>query len=1118
MLLSAVSVNSCKNPEIEVTTVDFTRVLTPTGLKGEATAAGDVLKLDWNHAKGATGFELEVYADPELAGECQKFNVAVDELPLLVKLLPDMTYYYRVRGVDAEGKLQPSNWAVFTDSKTGENKGIKTYAIKSSVDPEVVERMTDAISLKWYLPYGDTEITHILVTPAKGEEFEFPVTAPGEGITVTGLEPSTQYTLSVHYRSADRGSVVAWTRPLMDGSFTTVADTAAFKQALKDGATKIIVNNTEEPYVMGEMKVTGDFVLLGESSSAGEKPQVSGRFTSQAGLTSLHVEDVAFSGAEVPANDKGEGAMAICTHLFTVSAAAEFSKIEFVNVDASGYQRGMYYDNTGGKVTGQILFEGFRFDDCLGSGGDNIDIRKAGEVAKLILRNSTFNEGTRTFMRVDANQTFGEITVENCTFNNMCYNGTSLVIGGSNVQGIFAVKSAPAKFVVRKNLFLNNNCWLVGGNTACVVPAFSKNYVYNCVDQFFTSAKLDDSAARADMSEEVVLAENGVKLVKDPCENSSDLIFNVTEASVIKNSIGDTRWFVPYVEEPEDLTLNVTTAVKTWNFADAKIFKKPADKDMVRDGIRFYVQYDNPIYFVDGGINISGAAVVKGDGTPSANAMSIKVKEAGSLIITTENIADVPASIIFAVESKSVAAAAAGEQLKQVIFPDIVSGEETLIHILPTAPVRITALQWNAETAPVVNTKLETPAPEASAKSVKQGEEVTVSWKAIENAASYKVQVDDAAAIEVKETEYVVKTAGLAADQEHNVLVTALPAKDDMLRKSSDAGVVSFTVTPKPQPTPGGVAGKIVFNDHVGTVPATIEDGSIKLTINNGAAKMAIDENKAYFGTAAEQVGFTTRLKTGGKSGSNSGMTITIAEGASGTLKVYARTGSNSATDRSIVITGSTELINHVLLESEAITNVTVPGEADPQKVYPVLSADVTAGDYTVTYPVNGINIYGFEFVPAGAPGPAPVSKSWVFASEDWQTELAKMGDPGKDITGTWNITIDGLNYSASKSRWTNKCIQVTQDGRADGNGVFTFTAPAAGTVTVSASGTGSKPEGDRNVVIKTDGASEQVSINCNVSSNGDPATATFTVAAGEQKLYVTGALRIYSVSYDPAK
>lgn len=155
---------------------------------------------------------------------------------------------------------------------------------------------------------------------------------------------------------------------------------------------------------------------------------------------------------------------------------------------------------------------------------------------------------------------------------------------------------------------------------------------------------------------------------------------------------------------------------------------------------------------------------------------------------------------------------------------------------------------------------------------------------------------------------------------------------------------------------------------------------------------------------------------------------------------------------------------------------------------------------------------------PGGDDGPEAKSMSWQFSSEAWQKEFAKMGEAGKDISGTWDITIDGLNYSATKSRYTDKCIQVTQDGRADGNGVFTFTTPAAGTVTVSASGTGSTPSGDRNVVITTGGASEQVSANCNVASNGTPATATFTVAAGEQKLYVTGALRIYSISYDPAK
>lgn len=48
-------------------------------------------------------------------------------------------------------------------------------------------------------------------------------------------------------------------------------------------------------------------------------------------------------------------------------------------------------------------------------------------------------------------------------------------------------------------------------------------------------------------------------------------------------------------------------------------------------------------------------------------------------------------------------------------------------------------------------------------------------------------------------------------------------------------------------------------------------------------------------------------------------MTLTVP--SDGTLKVYVRTGSSSATDRNVVLTqNGTELVNKILLESEAVS------------------------------------------------------------------------------------------------------------------------------------------------------------------------------------------------------
>lgn len=148
-----------------------------------------------------------------------------------------------------------------------------------------------------------------------------------------------------------------------------------------------------------------------------------------------------------------------------------------------------------------------------------------------------------------------------------------------------------------------------------------------------------------------------------------------------------------------------------------------------------------------------------------------------------------------------------------------------------------------------------------------------------------------------------------------------------------------------------------------GTLDGKIfEDGGFKLSLVDEKEKMAIDGNNAYFGTADAYQKFSKRLKSGGKSSSANGMTLTIP--VAGTLNVYARTASSSATDRTVVLTqNETELYNQVVQDGDAI-DVPMGEEQKATKVYPVISVSVEAGEVAVGYPVGAINFYAFEFVP----------------------------------------------------------------------------------------------------------------------------------------------------------
>ena len=150
-----------------------------------------------------------------------------------------------------------------------------------------------------------------------------------------------------------------------------------------------------------------------------------------------------------------------------------------------------------------------------------------------------------------------------------------------------------------------------------------------------------------------------------------------------------------------------------------------------------------------------------------------------------------------------------------------------------------------------------------------------------------------------------------------------------------------------------------------GSVPATITNNGIVMTVTEPHAKSAVDKNSQYFGTKDSYKNFTTRFKTGGKSTSTKNY-LTLTVPSDGTLNVYVRTGSSSATNRNIVLAqGETELLNKVILESDAVTVPMGTTEVKDTKVFPVVSTPVKKGDVSIKYPEGSMYIYGFELVTA---------------------------------------------------------------------------------------------------------------------------------------------------------
>jgi hypothetical protein len=154
-------------------------------------------------------------------------------------------------------------------------------------------------------------------------------------------------------------------------------------------------------------------------------------------------------------------------------------------------------------------------------------------------------------------------------------------------------------------------------------------------------------------------------------------------------------------------------------------------------------------------------------------------------------------------------------------------------------------------------------------------------------------------------------------------------------------------------------ADDLIDNTSVDATKYTLTQDNVTLTLLSQSTSAKFSKNTCYFGSADSYEKFTCRWQSGTKSTSSNNTYATIVLPAKGTLYVYARTASTTQ-DRQIVLTqNNATLVDKMLSESDGVA------DADSEKTYfPVISTAVEAGTVTITWPTNGINIYGFKYVP----------------------------------------------------------------------------------------------------------------------------------------------------------
>ena len=807
-ILSVFALVSCSQKEFDVVTeMDLARCLQPMNLNARVLSAyGDVVNFTWDVTKDADYYMLTIYTDSDYKTQyIPAEKVDPSNVPYQKKLEPDGTFYYTVQAFsDTEGR-EPSKIARY-------GKKISTFAVAANLYLKVSDRTSKSVTLAWSKNVEDYLNVDRIDYGAPGfEEPEGSLTLTGTDAiasataVVDGLEPGKEYEFILYYKTAQRGRVNVWTQPSTDG-LTPVTTAEGLKNALATPGAKILLKMDGSPYEIASFDLVGGVSIIGEGAADGSMPVVSGEFNVADAWTAgndTYFEGVEFSGYGTAANPSGFGFVFQKKNGGTADGLV-LGNVTFKNCNIIGYTKGLFYEWGKTVKVGKFLFDSCLIDrnneDGTG-GGDGFDLRYESTFDELSFVNNTISNGYRTFIRNypqtegNPSATITKLTFNNNTVHNLCF------VDGTNNTGIFGIRTKPGSFEMRRNLFLNmvEKSTLVNSSKNLAMSDMnltaSDNWFYGCVATFFNDyGKLNMVA--------------GKELKEDPCYNAAGGYFNLLpDAEITGAGIGASKWWTPFVEEPEDLTMT-TIGAHTWDLSDARYFFGSIKKFMVRDALLIAGSEERPIVAEEGVLKFGGAAVTDRKGMPQYNYLAFQVDKPGSVIIKAKDPSDLTGHIVVGVGPKDgssiaikggVSATADMENAQKILITSI--AEESLVYIYPSGAISLEKLAWSEDVTPV-NTALPTPEPAAEPASFTAGEatDVVISWEPVNGAGSYSVVFNGKTyTVNAEPWSFTIggTTTAMLDAGSYKVEVYANPDSGDIYNTESAAGVTAFAVLPK---------------------------------------------------------------------------------------------------------------------------------------------------------------------------------------------------------------------------------------------------------------------------------------------------------------------------------
>ena len=395
--------------------------------------------------QGVEHYIIEVSTDPldddtPMGGEnaiVYGEDGSITKSPVVLEgLAGDTPYYLRIKGT-AEG-MRDSKWSYYKDGET-----FKTKAEQIFLDPVASDRAESSLHVAWtHTP----NVTNLVVQDGEGNELQNieldAATIEAAEYTITGLVPSTNYTIIIMNGEAKRGTLnMSTTAAMPAGDYKTElpatitrisgdllnsivedAKAATGKETniaitigLRPDMTYDVASISETDGTDANLAIPDGIAITFFGLSGGEAPTM--KMLKSVDLAGSHAY-VRFENVNI--TDGG------CQYFINQSTNSSLGELSFKQCTFSNFERSLIRT----QGSGAISIDNFIIDDCVltnMSTGDGYSVIYFGtnttNIGKVDIKNSTFDTSKKSFIEASKAPVTNGIFITNCTFYNNVASG-----------------------------------------------------------------------------------------------------------------------------------------------------------------------------------------------------------------------------------------------------------------------------------------------------------------------------------------------------------------------------------------------------------------------------------------------------------------------------------------------------------------------------------------------------------------------------------------------------------------------------------------------------------------------------------------------------------------------